>query len=171
MGRSNTLGGKPRRVMNVVECCFHRTETFIYDFVTAPRRFESWCLTSQLANTDEFPFPRIRFYEVQWKGRRFWDLVDRALWKVLPGHDLPIRRALFRIHPELIHAHFGTVGCMVLPYAGRYGLPLLTSFYGYDASSLPRKNGWRHRLQDLFRRGTAFAVEGAAMKARLVVLG
>ena len=53
----------------------------------------------------------------------------------------------------------------------KYRLPVVTSFDGYDASSLPRQEGWLPRLQDLFARGNAFVAEGPAMKARLVRLG
>lgn len=167
IGRASETG----RVAHIVEACFHRTETFIYDLVSCPQRFESWCLTGRVHNETEFPFPRIRFYEVQWDGRRAWDLVDRALWKFWPDHGLPARRSMREIQPSLLHAHFGPAGCLALALASRYGVPLLTSFYGYDASSLPQQAGWLPRLQRLFAQGTAFTAEGPAMRARMVSLG
>ncbi len=165
------LTARPPRVAHLVESCFQRTETFIYEQVIAPLRFEAWCLTGRIINATEFPFERIRFYEVQWNGRRMWDLIDRALWKIRPGHRLPLWRSMRAIRPALIHAHFAPIGWMALGLASKSRIPLLTSFYGYDASSLPKLEGWLPRLLDLFARGSAFAAEGPAMKARLVHLG
>ena len=50
--------------------------------------------------------------------------------------------------------------------------PLVTSFYGYDAWSLPQKwPKWRGRLHRLFREGDVFLAEGPAMKRRLIEIG
>jgi colanic acid/amylovoran biosynthesis glycosyltransferase len=163
--------GLAPRVAHVVEVCFQRTQTFIYDQVQAPGPFEAWCLTGSVQNASEFPCERIRFCEVQWRGRRFWDLVDRALWKVAPGHELPFWRAMREVRPALLHAHFGQVGYRVLEIARRYQVPLATSFYGRDASSLPAEPGWMPRLAELFGRGDAFLAEGPLMRARLMDLG
>jgi colanic acid/amylovoran biosynthesis glycosyltransferase len=160
-----------RRVAHMVYTCFHTTETFVYDFVTGCRRFEAWCLAEVVCNQQEFPFPRVESVGIRWESNRPWDLVDRAIHRLWPGHRLPIYRALFKIRPALIHAHFGPSGHEILPYCQRFGIPVLTSFYGYDASSLPKREGWMARLQNLFQHGTAFAVEGPAMKQRLASLG
>lgn len=165
------LAAPAPRVAHVVGSCFARTETFIYEQVIAPLRFESWCLAGRILNAAEFPFDRVRLCDVQWGGRRMWDLIDRALWRVRPGHQFPLWRSIRAVRPALVHAHFAPVGCNVMHLASRYGLPLVTSFYGYDASSLPRVEGWLPRLQELFARGDAFVAEGPAMKDRLVGLG
>ena len=49
---------------------------------------------------------------------------------------------------------------------------LVTSFYGYDAWSLPQKwPKWRGRLHRLFREGDVFLAEGPAMKRKLIEIG
>jgi colanic acid/amylovoran biosynthesis glycosyltransferase len=161
----------PARVAHVIETCFNRTETFVYEQVLAPGPYEAWCLAGRIQNAAEFPFERVRLCEVQWNGHRPWDLVDRALWKVRPGHELPFWRSLREVRPACLHAHFGHTGHRVLPIAREYGLPLVTSFYGRDASSLPREEGWMPRLQRLFVGGDVFLAEGPQMRARLIDLG
>ncbi|TWT34568.1 GDP-mannose-dependent alpha-(1-6)-phosphatidylinositol monomannoside mannosyltransferase [Blastopirellula retiformator] len=52
----------------------------------------------------------------------------------------------------------------------RHKLPLVTSFYGRDASAIPNEEGWRARYKLLFQSGDAFIVEGPAMRERLVAL-
>lgn len=74
--------------------------------------------------------------------------------------------------PQLLHAHFGTRGWDGLPLKRRLKVPLLTSFYGYDAWMLPASEPlWRERYRELFAEGEAFLVEGPAMGHRLVSLG
>ena len=161
----------PQRVAHVLDRCFARTETFLYDFVCGSRRFEAWCLAERIYNTEEFPFARIVLTTIRWEGNGWWDLLDRASYRVLHAGVLPMLRALARVRPAILHAHFGPSGYRVLPYSRRLRIPLLTSFYGYDASSLPAREGWLLRLRELFRYGTAFAVEGPVMKRRLEALG
>jgi len=62
---------------------------------------------------------------------------------------------------------FELAGC-----AERLKVPLITSFYGYDAYRLPVERGWwKARYKTLFRLGTCFLVEGPAMRAKLIELG
>ena len=161
----------PQRVAHVLDRCFARTETFLYDFVCGSRRFEAWCLAERIYNTEEFPFARIVLTTIRWEGNGWWDLLDRASYRVLHAGSCPCCerwRGCDRrfCTPISVPAAIG-----YLPYSRRLRIPLLTSFYGYDASSLPAREGWLLRLRELFRYGTAFAVEGPVMKRRLEALG
>jgi colanic acid/amylovoran biosynthesis glycosyltransferase len=71
----------------------------------------------------------------------------------------------------VLHAHFGYTGHQILAVKRRTGLPLVTSFYGEDASALPNEPGWRERYAELFARGERFLVEGPVMRQRLLALG
>jgi colanic acid/amylovoran biosynthesis glycosyltransferase len=74
--------------------------------------------------------------------------------------------------PNLIHAHFGPDGCKFLPYAKLSGIPLITSFYGYDAYIVPQKNAtWRRKYTELFKQGRLFLAEGPAMRDKLIEIG
>lgn len=73
---------------------------------------------------------------------------------------------------KLIHAHFGTVGYQGLALSSILNVPLVTTFYGLDASKVPVVNPkWRTRYQRLFAKGTLFLAEGNAMKRQLIELG
>src|SRR5690606_24335579 len=72
----------------------------------------------------------------------------------------------------LLHAHFGTRAWQNLVFQRRLKIPLVTSFYGYDAWMVPeRELVWRERYRELFSAGALFLVEGPAMRERLCALG
>lgn len=73
---------------------------------------------------------------------------------------------------NLVHAHFGPMGYLCSGLAQRLDIPLVTTFYGYDASMLPlQEPEWQEKYTTLFRRGSRFLVEGPAMKQKLATLG
>ncbi len=77
-----------------------------------------------------------------------------------------------RHRAQLIHAHFGPLGHSAVSLARLISVPLVTSFYGADASALPKKRPeWRSRYRDLFRFGARFLVEGPHLRQQLVNLG
>ena len=51
------------------------------------------------------------------------------------------------------------------------GLPLVTSFYGYDVSRDQRDPRWQRSYRELFAEGDCFLAEGGAMVERLVEAG
>ncbi|MCY1220621.1 D-inositol-3-phosphate glycosyltransferase [compost metagenome] len=73
--------------------------------------------------------------------------LDMGIEKVLP-EDGAINKLMFtltrnsrmleekllRWEPALVHAHFGSDGVMVLPTARKLGLPLVTTFHGFDVT-------------------------------------
>lgn len=70
--------------------------------------------------------------------------------------------------PDVLHAHFAPVGCHFLPMAQQLGIPLVTSFYGFDFRRLPtEKNVYRARYQQLFRYGAAMTTTGELTPAYL----
>lgn len=75
--------------------------------------------------------------------------------------------------PDLIHAHFGPVGCLYAPMARRMRRPLIVSFYGFDYTRVPQgKPRYRKRYKDLFAQ--AAAVVSCSKEAgveRLIDLG
>jgi colanic acid/amylovoran biosynthesis glycosyltransferase len=76
-----------------------------------------------------------------------------------------------RFPVELLHAHFGTLGCFLLDIKEKLNLPLITTFYGYDVSRLPRLKRWRQCYNLLFQKGDLFLAEGPHMKHCLIALG
>ena len=79
---------------------------------------------------------------------------------------------------ELIHAHFGTSGMYALPYASRYGLPLVVTFHGVDvtvlsswARFLPHRWPYAWLAPRLFQRMTLGLCVSQEIRDRLRALG
>ena len=72
---------------------------------------------------------------------------------------------------RLIHAHFGPQGVAMIPIKRWLKLPLITTFYGFDVTQLPREDIWNKAYQRLFKEGDLFLVEGNNMKHSLMEIG
>ncbi len=76
-----------------------------------------------------------------------------------------------RIHsspPDVLHAHFGPVGCRYLPVALRLRRPLVVTFYGFDYESiLNRRPELRRQYQQLFRQAACIVVASPFGAAQL----
>jgi len=79
---------------------------------------------------------------------------------------------LIKDKPNLVHTHFGTSGYSFLKIKKLFGIPLITTFYGFDLSLLPNQHPeWKGKYKNLFRGGELFLTEGNHMKKCLVDLG
>lgn len=74
-----------------------------------------------------------------------------------------------RERAALLHAQFGVEGLCGLRLKRRTGLPLLTSFHGYDAYRLPRRRLGIYR--ELFAEGDLFLACSQSMRKQLLKLG
>ncbi|MBK6750917.1 MAG: glycosyltransferase [Acidobacteria bacterium] len=72
---------------------------------------------------------------------------------------------------ELVHAHFGETGVRILPLIRKSGLPLVVSFYGFDASTLLQRPDWVARYQEMFRYTDAIIVLSESVKERMTKIG
>jgi colanic acid/amylovoran biosynthesis glycosyltransferase len=168
------------------------TENWIYHQVVGTQRYRPVVATEHRANADQFPFEPVIFPEGT-SGRQATD--DSAgvqsagfsggLWPVVCRltrrrnrlavplqtlsriYEQPVRV----VRPALLHAHFGTLAVHLLRLRRRLGVPLVTTFYGYDAGSIPGLPGWRQWYDQLFAIGDRFLVEGSAFRRRLIELG
>ncbi len=143
------------------------TETFIYYYLKHLKAFKPVVLTNKVENLHLFPFediidrPRRRPYT--------WNWFEEGCYRRFLKRDIFFERVIKKNNVQLIHAHFGPDGVEVMEKNSR--LPLITTFYGYDVSMLPQKDGWRERYQRLFEAGRLFLVEGNHMKKQLQALG
>ncbi len=60
-----------------------------------------------------------------------------AAWHMLSASPHPYLYMLAGRRLDLIHAHFGVEGVYALPLAARLGVPLVTTFHGFDATLGP----------------------------------
>ncbi|HEY4216005.1 MAG TPA: glycosyltransferase [Gemmatimonadaceae bacterium] len=155
-------------VAHVISAYLFGTGSWIYPQVARLKRFRSTVLAVRVENLDVFPIDSLHVASPRWAPGPLNSVMYRIAG-YLPAH----RRALRREGAKLIHAHFGTTGYQEgLPLARASGLPLVTSFYGMDATRLPKTQPrWRARYQRLFARGSLFLAEGQAMRSTLIALG
>ena len=106
-----------------------------------------------------------------------WAL-PRVGLQMLTRDPAPYQRLLAQRRPALIHAHFGIEGVYALPLARRLGVPLVTTFHGFDATlstaALLASPAWAH--YPLFRRrlaaqGDLFLSASAFIRERLLAMG
>ena len=158
------------------------SETFIYDRLTELERqgVDNHVVTRERTNAETRPFPSIT--KVDWpKKWDPWRLVSGIRYRLDPRRNgqesyrqEPCRRlaAVARgISADVIHAHFGREGIFIAPVAERLGIPLVVTFYGYDISSLPQKEGWREKYRALWKQVGAITVLSEEMRRRVQELG
>ncbi len=154
---------------------FRPTESFLHHLVTGCRRTRPLLVGYEREAANRYPVqcPWIALYPPRGFHARW--LAARTRWLGGDPHARwatpRLRRALRSHGARVLHAHFGYTGHQVLAVKERTGLPLVTSFYGEDASALPSEPSWRERYAELFHRGDLFLVEGPVMRQRLVALG
>ena len=72
-------------------------------------------------------------------GRAVQDRVGRRSWAILrhaaTRDPAVFLAALGGVRPALIHAHFGPDAVYALPLARRLGVPLVTTFHGFDVTT------------------------------------
>lgn len=84
-----------------------------------------------------------------------------GLERYYPLYKNWLKHRLLNDPPDLIHAHFGPVGCNYLDLAQQLGIPLIVSFYGYDFQRVPfEKPFYRQRYRDLFREAAMITCTG-----------
>lgn len=113
------------------------SETFVRDHVLKMPRYETVPLTSR-----RHPRP----LDVPGKAAVVAGPTG-PLARVTARHRTPrlhdrvstiaLTRALERLEPDLVHAHFGPDGARILPACRRLGVPLVVTFHGYDVTTFP----------------------------------
>jgi glycosyltransferase involved in cell wall biosynthesis len=104
----------------------------------------------------------------------------REVLYITTGRSATLDTAIAEEKVDLLHAHFGVDGLYALPFALRHRLPLITTFWGFDATMSRRKlllsgkPAWiRYGLfaDRLRRRGTLFIAVSEFLRSRLIQSG
>jgi colanic acid/amylovoran biosynthesis glycosyltransferase len=105
-----------------------------------------------------------------------WTL-PRIGWQMITRNPCPYQRLLQGHRPSLIHAHFGIEGVYALPLAKRLGIPLVTTFHGFDATlaswALLGSPAWAHYpllRRTLAREGDLFICASSFIRERLLAM-
>ncbi|MDB5393121.1 MAG: glycosyl transferase [Rhodospirillales bacterium] len=107
-----------------------------------------------------------------------WWPLARIGWQMITRRPGPYQRLLADRHPALIHAHFGVEGVYALPLAKRLGVPLVTTFHGFDATlstaALLSSPAWANYplfRRQLARQGDLFLCASAFIRDRVLGMG
>jgi colanic acid/amylovoran biosynthesis glycosyltransferase len=120
------------------------SETFILAQGEGLSRYRAFYFGARrIAGTD---LPAARSYCINNGGRlgRCGEILFKAFGWIRHSEREMIRK----LHPVLLHAHFGPDGVLALPLARSFGLPLIVTFHGYDATTkdaYARKSDYTHR--------------------------
>jgi len=162
-----------RRVLHVVGRFLPRTETFIYTIVTHHIDYEASVLCHSRLHELEFPFPRVHVCPKPDTKRSVGWWFDASVERAT-GRS-PWRRAvehlLDQLRPDIVHAHFGPIGCEMAEITTAAGVPLITSLYGVDAAVLPYMAHWREAYARLFDCGDLFLAEAPEMRRKVIAAG
>lgn len=169
------------RVLHFCESFSPASETFIYNLIVELERqgIDNQVLALDRQNADARPFPKVavfpragRFHPWRillrcWQGRRPGAALAAA-WRI----ERPrLRRALERMRPDLVHAHFGPTGVLIAPVAQQLGIKCVTSFHGFDVTSVPREKFWKKQYDLLWFQVAAFTGPSAHICGLLETLG
>jgi glycosyltransferase involved in cell wall biosynthesis len=164
MGAART-GAAVKKVLFAVTQYNTLTHTFIYEQLIHLTRFRgSVVAQKKIINLDAFPFAPVHTLASASPFVRFWNQkICFPLLKRLPFFEKIIAQEA----PDVIHAHFGGMANKIYRSARRFGIPLITYFYGHDLPKIRRKKGRRK----LFQAGTFFLVLSKDMQADVLALG
>ena len=138
------------------------TEGWIYGQINNLLLYRPVVYAAKTMNLDVFPTERIRNLTTAPKSRVLSRLLLLISFLSFARED----------KPKVIHAHFGPSGHAILPLKRLLGVPMITSFYGYDLSRLVyERPEWKRKYRSLFTYGDLFLVEGNHMRKTLVELG
>ncbi|MEW6555808.1 MAG: glycosyltransferase [Elusimicrobiota bacterium] len=147
------------------------TENWIFNQIKNLSRYKPVVYCHGIKNLDIFPIQNIISLDLAksfFNPVIFFNKLCSDIFHFYPSFAL----FLAKDKPVIIHAHFGPAGYWFLPLKKLFKLPLVTTFYGYDLSKLPKKHTrWQKRYKKLFRYGEIFLVEGSHMKKCLMELG
>lgn len=162
------------KVLHYVTSFSPLSEIFIYDYVTELERqgIENYVLTNNRQNIENRSFDKVSVVQGpgSWHPER---VLRRARKFIRDEHSLYARWPILRrrlakeikkIKPNVIHAHFGPKGVEIAPVAEKLGVPLVTTFYGYDISYFKEDEFWVSEYQVLWKNVSAIIVLSEEMR-------
>lgn len=166
---------RPLRIALLRHTLLPASETFIYEQLRHLPNVHVTCLGRRRENSDRFTLPECVLVNASGGWQGWLDEAAYVLTAQSRRFDLVLKRGRF----DLVHAHFGAEGVYALAFARRHGLPLVTTFWGFDATRTDAalltsgKPAWmRYYLgkKRLAREGTLFIATSEFIRSRLLEL-
>jgi len=161
---------KKERVIYSIDNYLDLTANWVYFQMSGLVRYKPVVFCISTNNISNFPHEPI--YSLSNLSPR-QIIYNKALRRIKSSWCYPYHKKLIsELAPLLIHSHFGMRGYADLELKEEYDIPLITSFYGIDATLIPKKDArWLDRYAQLFGIGELFLVEAPNMKKVLIQLG
>lgn len=141
--------------------------SWIHNQIAWLQRWHPVVLTQEARNLDQYPVAELFSAEDFAAPKRLLNRLVRRWTGEYPFYGALLRSTGARV----VHAHFGYQACRCLRAIRATGLPLLTTFYGADATSYARLPQWRRRYVELFERGRLFLAEGSTLAGHVAEAG
>ena len=168
------------RVLHFIGGFPRPTETFIKRYVQKSCQFADVGVVSfDLGELDVEMKDRLNVFSL---SREFYSRKNikgalRYIYEKASGSQSwfsKFNNALEEFKPDIIHCHFGAEGIAMMHFERKYkkNIPFVTSFYGYDISSLPATDKtYRRELVNLLKQGNGFFAEGPELKNKVLAFG
>jgi colanic acid/amylovoran biosynthesis glycosyltransferase len=163
-----------RTVGHVIREYLPRSQTFVYTLLRSQRAFRPVVFAGKTSSLAEFPLEPVVTVGTESlpRHRRAALRLVAGVHGAAGGYEYRLLRGLRDHGCALLHAHFAPTACRHLDIRRKAGIPLVTTFYGFDLG-LPRNEDspWREAYSRLFAEGDAFVCEGPRMADHLISLG
>jgi colanic acid/amylovoran biosynthesis glycosyltransferase len=157
-------------VAHLVTPYLFQTGSWIHSQLVRNREFRPIVVTQGTEHLEMFPFDPVFDLSPRSRGAaRLGFLFSKFVGGRFPAG--PYREIFAREGVGLVHAHLGWEGARTAHLARNPRLPFVVSFYGRDASLLPRKAYWRVLYKRLFRAADRVLAEGPHMGRILAEIG
>jgi len=145
------------------------TQNWIYSQLLYNEDCSATVLCQRLVNPEQFPFDAV--YPIC-QSQGLSSVPNRLIHKLFERYPLePHISNVKRINPDILHGHFLLESWRNYRLIKRMNIPLVTTCYGQDVTSLLRKPFWAARSRKVFELGAAFIVEGEHMGEMLAAKG
>lgn len=145
------------------------TETFIRSFLQEAKKSNPLVLAETLLQ-DVTSFAPV-VYLLHGHDRAKMSISERRYFLGQLKYPNCYENTVYENNIDVLHAHFGPLGFRALNLKQKTKRPLVTSFYGIDASAMIQRPEWPKRYKRLFEVGDAFVCLGQNMVKRLCAIG
>lgn len=146
------------------------TETWLYhNQIANLKRYDPIVLAQSTTNLDKFPTQNVYTTQEHSFVSEIFKRIHIRVTESYPTRDF--ERIIKENNVKLLHAHFGTEGYRYLKLKENMKIPMITTFYGFDVSKIPKIPQWKKNYIKLFQEGDLFLTEGNNMKNELIKLG
>jgi colanic acid/amylovoran biosynthesis glycosyltransferase len=161
-----------KAVAHLVTPYLFSTGSWIHGQLLNNPRYRAVVMTQKTENLDVFPFEPVYDLSRRRAGVPGSGLVFEFSKYVLGRFPAaPYLEAARMQKVVLFHAHLGWEAARTIHLRRRLGVPFVTSFYGRDATMIPRKIRWKVLYKRLLAEGDLFIAEGGRMARTLEEIG